>query len=134
MTFDPALTTPKDQVRQRIGDTEVVGAQVQDETIAAYLGTMSVLGAARQLCLDLAAKWARVGTVTLDDQQQRGEAISKHYLDLAAQLAKEDAKTSPGVSNTGSIFVGGLDDCRGPIDGQAYSYGAFVVGNHTSGP
>jgi hypothetical protein len=115
-TFNPALTTPKDQVRQKVGDTNVAAALIQDETIEAYLATKTVIGAAVQLCLDLAARFARVGTVTLDDQQQRGETISKQYLELASRLQREEGTPSPGAASTGAIIVGGVGDYRGPID------------------
>jgi hypothetical protein len=116
-TFDPELADPKDRIRQRIGDTDPASAQVQDETIEAYLlSGLSELGVARQLCLDLAAKWATASTVTLDDQQQRAEGVYKHYIDLAAQIGKLMAPPTGQGSVAGSIIVGGLNDTRGPLD------------------
>lgn len=136
-TFNPALSTDRDKVRQKIGDADVADAQVQDETIDAYLNAYSqspspVLKTAHQLCLDLAAKWARYGTVTIDDQQQRAENTSKAYLLLASTIADEMRDTAASASSFGAIMVGGLDDCRGPID--AYTYDIFVTRIPPSGP
>lgn len=121
MTFDPSLTNPTDRIRQRIGDTEVGKAQVQDETIKAYLEMgYTELTTARRLCLDLAAKWAGVGDVTLDDQAQKMSAISKRYIELAAAIAAEERPATPASAAAAGIIVGGLDDCRGPIDANLY--------------
>lgn len=124
VTFDPALSTDKDKIRQRLGDTDEATAQLQDETIQAYLDSgMSELGAARQLCLDLAAKWAAVGDVTLDDQRQIASKIYAHYIELAGQLALQESKAAPGSSASPNLLVGGLTDPRTAIqDRPAIDY------------
>lgn len=71
---------------------------------------------AYQLALDLAAKWARFGTTTLDDQQQRYETIQKHYMELARTLKAEMGASTPAAGATGAIIVGGIGDTTGPID------------------
>lgn len=133
VTFDPALTAPKDRIRQRIGDTDVNRAEVQDETIAAYLDQgLTELSTARRLCLDIAAKYARVGDVTLDDQMQRSGQIYQHFIDLAEQLRLEEVPATPASVASPGIIVGGLNDCRGPLD---CDYGSgFVVGIPQTGP
>lgn len=135
VTFNPDLGTAIDRIRQRIGDADTTNAQVQNETITAYLAVTgkTELEVARQLCLDLAAKWARFATTTLDDQQQRSETIHKHYLTLAEAIMGEIRLTASNPTSTGGITVGGLDDCRGPIDPWPY-YGGFVVGIPRTGP
>lgn len=92
------------------------------------------LRVAYQLALDLAAKWARYGTTTLDDQQQRAESIYKHYLELAQELKTELGKGSAGSGSTGAIVVGGIGDTRGPIDPWPDSLESFIVGIPRSGP
>lgn len=94
---------------------------------------MSELQAAIRLCLDLAGFYASVGTVTIDDQQQRGEDIYQHYLDLAARLGKEEAVTPPTPTSAGAILVGGLNDCRGPLEGCCDIYGGGIVGRYARG-
>lgn len=65
---------------------------------------------AHQLCLDLAARFAKMGDVTLDDQMTRASHIYKHYIDLAAKIASQ-MKASADASMT-SVMVGGLGDDR----------------------
>lgn len=76
---------------------------------------MSELAVARRLCLDIAARFAGVGDVTLDDQMQRTGQIYQHYVDLAREIGLEE-KGATGAGASGSaIIVGGIGDCRGPI-------------------
>lgn len=75
---------------------------------------------AYQLAVDLAAKWARFGTTTLDDQQQRAEQVYKHYLELAQKLKNELTSSSAGAASKGAMVVGGIGDTRGPIDALPY--------------
>lgn len=124
-TFDPGLADDVSKVRQKIGDTAVAKAQIQDETIQAYLDTpMTILGAAKRLALDLAAKWASVGDVMIDDQLQRASHISKAYIDLAQALAKEEMGSTPASPSGGgaAIMVGGIGDRRGPLDDCPAAY------------
>lgn len=112
-TFDPTLPTAKDRIRQRIGDTDVTAARIQDETIAAYLaGNLSELGVARQLCLDLAAYYAGLGDSNIDNQMSRNSQIYTHYINLAGQIAREIGAPAGGGAMSGAIFVGGLTETR----------------------
>lgn len=66
--------------------------------------------------MDLAAKWAKFGTTTLDDQQQRSESVYKHYLEMARKFEVELTTGTAAAGSTGAIIVTGLNDCRGPIE------------------
>lgn len=115
-TFSPALTTSRDKVRQKIGDTKSVGHQIEDETIDTYLNVLTVPGTARQLCLDLAAKWAGVADITVDDQMQRISQVRANYLALAERFRLEDLPATAASVSFPRIMVGGIGDCRGPLD------------------
>lgn len=124
ITFNPALPSATDRIRQRIGQTDLVNAKIQDETIQAYLDQdMSELGVAYQLCLDLAALYAGIGNTQIDNQLSRNDQISKHYLDMASVILREMKGDTAGGANTGAIIVGGIGDTRGPLqDCPASSY------------
>jgi phage terminase large subunit-like protein len=112
-TFDPALATPKDRVRQKLGDTVVANALVQDETIAYYLTTeaLSETYTAARLARDLAAQFAREVSFTVDGQGQKDGDLSRQFEALAerleAQAATEAAAVAAGGSYTGGIVVTG---------------------------
>lgn len=117
VTFDPALATPKDRIRQRIGDTTIARAKIQDETIAYYLAQgFSELRAAQRLCLDLAAQYAPLGDITIDRQLSKTSQIYDHYISLAAAIGEELAKATVASSATPMMVVGGIGDRRGPLD------------------
>ncbi len=116
-TFDPALTTAKDRVRQRIGQTDLATTRVQDETIAHYLESKTELGTARQLCLDIAAAYAPIGDVTLDDQQQKGGKIYERYIAMAAEIFEEMGIPLTDGAAAGAVLVMGVGDNRGPLEG-----------------
>lgn len=116
------------QVRQRLGDTSCERAEVQDETIQAYLTMTSnnVLQTCHKLALDLQAKYARYADVTVDDQLQRFKHIYDNYTKLADRFAREIAALPPstdGAAGFSPIVVGGLGDCRGPLDNCCDDYG-----------
>lgn len=125
-TFNPNLATPKDRIRQRIGDVDFsrAPAQVQDETIAAYLSQgFTELRCAARLCRDIAARYANVGDLMIDGQRSSTGKIYDHYISLAAQIeAEERPATQAQVdSGQGAVLVGGIGDCRGPIDCDPWS-------------
>lgn len=117
-------------MRQKIGDTNVKvesKIEVQDETIQAYLNTLGgVSETAYQLALDLAAKYAKYGDVTVDDQLQRYKHIYDNYVALAERLGREIGKvavpTAAAIARPG-IMVSGVGDCRGPLDDCCNDYG-----------
>jgi hypothetical protein len=112
-TFDPTLKDDVSQVRQRIGDVVTLGAQVQDETIQAYIDQgMTILVCARRLCLDLSALWTRkAATVTIDDQRSDFSKVAAHYLTLAAEIDREMAPvTTTAASGDPGIYV--TSGCR----------------------
>lgn len=133
-TFDPTLAAAKDRIRQRIGDTDPTRARIQDETIAAYIAQgMTELGVARRLCLDIAAVYAGIGDVHLDDQRQSYGQIYQHYMDLARAIAAEERPASSAAAAGSRIIVGGIGDCRGPIDSWADESG-YLPGIPITGP
>lgn len=117
-TFNPALTSPLDRVRQLIGDTDAEHQELQNETILAYLGSNSVeLAVAYQCALDLQAKYSRIVQVTVDHQSSYGQQVSDAYAKLAASLLSRLRQTAVGsTEDSTGIFVGGIGDCRGPYD------------------
>lgn len=130
-TFNANLADPISKVRQKIGDTDTTNVEVQDETITAYLTEKGgvVLQVAHQLALDLAAKYARYADTTVDDQLTRFKHVYDNYIKLADRLGKEIAAlapTSPASAAQPGIYVGGIGDCRGPLDSccdDVYGYG-----------
>lgn len=109
-TFSPDLADDVSKVRQRIGDTDVSKAQIQDETITAYITGqgLTVLATARRLCLDLAGVWSRkAAMITLDDQRSDFSKVATHYITLATEIEKElrpvvsvDGAADPGLYMT----------------------------------
>lgn len=122
-TFDPSLSAPLDRVRQLIGDTAVTLArdvEVQDETITAYLTVQNgnELRVAWLLAGDLMAKYARQVEIAVDHQTSRADQAFAQYRLLREMLGerlKEAQTADPSIGFTG-VFVGGLDDSRGPFD------------------
>jgi hypothetical protein len=119
-TFNPGLLTPLDRVRQLIGDTDVNAPKFDDATITFYLQKpLSEFRAASALAYDLAAKYAGMADVTVDDQLTRASHLFDHYSKLAARLLAQDQETpnpSAGSAYGGGVIVTGLGDCRGPLD------------------
>lgn len=119
-TFNINLATSIDRIRQRIGDTDVSDATkvaAQNETIQAYLDQgFSELKTAARLCRDIAAQYAKVGDVNLDNQLSRTSQIFKHYIDLAIAIEAEERKATTTAATFSNIMVGGLSDTRGPLD------------------
>lgn len=118
-TFSPSLTTPKDKVRQALGDTDPAQALVQDETIDVLLGgsDASVLSVAAELAHNLAAQFARKVTFDVDGQGKRYSDLMEHYRTLAADLAARDRRARASEADAdavaaaeaigGGIMVGG---------------------------
>lgn len=120
-TFDPALKDDVSLVRFKIGDTNVDNprkTEVQDETIEFLLQSQSVGEAAYNIVLGIAAKYARYGDVTVDDQLQRYKHIYDNYMKLAERLGREIGVvvTTPAAALSPPIMVMGLNDRRGPLD------------------
>lgn len=117
-SYNASLNTATSRVRQLLGDTSTPKHEVEDETIAAYLATTrSELATAAQLAEDLAAKYARAVDTTHDHQSTYASQAMQQYLKLAERLRARMA-ASPGATSSGfsGVFVGGIDDCRTPID------------------
>lgn len=117
-TFDPTLSSPRDRIRQLIGDTDSTHPQIPDETIDYYTGVDSVeLSVAYKLALDLAARYARYPQITVDHQMTNAVQISANYRALAAELLTQLRNGSAGATeDQPGIVVTGIGDCRGPYD------------------
>ena len=106
-TFDPALADPVSQVRQRLGDTDGTAVLVQDETILAYLATLSPLRTAARLARDIAARFARVVSSKGDQQETTASDLFKHFSELAVVLEREAAAEIAQATPVQGITVGG---------------------------
>lgn len=118
-TFNPALSSPLDRVRQTIGDTDSTSVELPDETINAYLTQMgnSVLQVAYQCANDLAAKWSRFVEITVDHQTSRGQQVADNYRKLAAALWTQIQQEGGGATeDTPGIWSTGAGDLTGPYD------------------
>lgn len=94
-TFNPALASPLDIARQRLGDTDTNDALFPDETYTVLLGNGASarlpVRVAAQLASDAAARFARKVTMDVDNQGKRYSDLQKHYADLAVRLGNEAA-------------------------------------------
>lgn len=110
-------------MRLELGDTTLTNPEVQDETITYYLQTkqLTVLGAAAALAWTIAAKYAKLADVTMDDQLTRYSHVYENWTNLATRLTADAAAESvvptpaTATAGVGSVIVTGIGDCRGPI-------------------
>lgn len=122
-TFNISLATPLDRVRQLIGDTNVAAAkdvEIQDETISYYLSAENgnELRVAWLLACDLMGKYARQVEIAVDHQTSRADQAFAQYAKLKLMLEDRMRQAQTADINTGftGVYVGGLDDARGPYD------------------
>jgi len=111
-TFDPALSTPKDQVRDYIGDTNVSpesSAKLSDEQITARLmqNDNDALKTAIVCASSIAAKYADQADTTVGDVSVRLSQIADRYTKLCASL-KQMAKDDLVSSGVAAPFAGGI--------------------------
>lgn len=107
----------KDTVRLLVGDTDASEPQLQDEEIAFFLAesSNSVYGAASIACRSLAAKYARMVDVEVDQNGMNSKfsQMQKAYDALAIRFERESKKRSAsgglGVPAAGGIR---LDETR----------------------
>ena len=118
VSYDPALTTAKDQVRLIIGDTDIADAFLQDGEINFFLTAEgNVQLAAIAACLAIAIKLARdADTVKIDVISLSSDKSAQYYLDLAARL-----RTKLNQSGGFTIFAGGLTDANGNESKPAFT-------------
>lgn len=99
---------PKDRVRQKLGDTDVTAALVQDETIAYYLSLpMGETATAARLARDLSARFSQQVDFSVDGQGQKNGDRARNFAALADRLERE-AETEAGPVVAGSISSGGI--------------------------
>lgn len=124
-TFSPSLATPRDRVRQLIGDIDTTHQEIPDETITYYFTLETTeLGVAYRLALDLEAKYIRMVQVTVDHQTTYAQQIAQAYRKLADRLYADIQRSVQGATPaTSGIYVGGLSDTGGLKDYDgAYDY------------
>lgn len=109
-TFSADLSNNVSKVRQFLGDTDITVAKVQDETINAYLGSLSVELTAAQLADDLAASYADRVDTAIERDQTRNSQLYDHYTKLAGRLRKLAGKNAGPTPDAGfsGISVGGV--------------------------
>lgn len=89
-TYDPNLSTPTDQIRLYLGDTDVTAALFSNEEIAAiYAIEKTTLGAASTLASSLAAKFARRVSTSLDGLSVQYSDMAKQFSALAQSLRQQ---------------------------------------------
>src|ERR1700752_2900926 len=107
-SYNPDLSTAVSRVRQRLGDTSNTApflALVQDETITAYLVSLTELKTASRLTRDISAQYARLVDSEGDRQNSKASQLSKQYAELAARLEAEAMQEQGAPSAPSSITV-----------------------------
>ncbi len=137
-------TSTKDQIRFLLGDVDTADFQMQDEELVyAYAVSGSTRGAAAMCAEALAAKYARLTSVSADGVSMGFNQLSAQFLKLAVELRQKEAiyramPTLGGVSisdmdtvlsNTDrvpDIFrIGIHDDPPSSLDGIPARFGAL---------
>lgn len=122
-TYDPSLDDDISRVRRLIGDVVAATVKMPDETITAYLLTKGVLGAAAQCAYDLAAQYAVMVDMEVDNQNNKASQLSAQYTALGDRLtAQATAKAAADVSGFSGVYVGGIGDHRGADLRTPYEY------------
>jgi len=107
-TYDPSLSTPKDQVRFRIGDTEVSPVEMalfSDEEITAQLMATGddVSAASIAIVRGLISRYSRMSTISVGDTSIQAGNLAKQYRDLLADLERAAATASSAAPFAGGI-------------------------------
>ena len=89
-TLATLATTPKDQVRLMIEDTDTTDQQLQDEEIQFFLTQEGSVSRTAARCAEtLAAKYARQADRKVGDMSLSASQRSKAYLELAARIRQQ---------------------------------------------
>lgn len=117
-TFDPTLSSKKDEVRDLIGDTDTDNVFLEDERIEAYLTLENdnVLDAAVRACRAIVAQLAREVNYQASTLRQDAAQAYQHYQSLLDELEAKSDKVFGAP-----IFVHSGDDERAPT---------FEIGQH----
>ncbi|MDR3691184.1 MAG: hypothetical protein P4L46_17520 [Fimbriimonas sp.] len=104
-TFDPHLSSLRDQIRLRLADTSPASAVFQDETIDAMLGFYSYDEACAQLAESAGAEFARMAS-TVDNGPLRYEYQERAaFFKGLAESIRSLAQPAPGAPPfTGATF------------------------------
>jgi hypothetical protein len=109
-SYDPSLSTPKDQVRFRIRDTNVTpvsNAKLSDEEIEAMLMLYdgNVMAASIACAQSIAFSYAGQADTTVGDVSVRLSQIATRYSALASELSKQVQSDSRALAVP---FTGGI--------------------------
>jgi hypothetical protein len=140
-TYSPSLSDPLSKVRFEIGDvgkgdgTFPNPAEIDDATITSLLTLNAdvVLRAAASAAWSLAAKYASMVDIDVDNQLTRASQRYKQYSDLAKRLDERAAAGVPpnAVAVSGyeaGPMVTGIGDTRGAL------WDAWGDGGYPKGP
>lgn len=115
-TFDEALGTDRDKVRDLIGDTDDADQQLSDESIVLALsvaGGNIVLAAARS-ARKLMARYARRVTTSVGSYSEQMSDLYTHYKDLAETLEMQStAVSAPSFGYVAAALA--TEETDGPI-------------------
>lgn len=129
-TYDPTLDTPLDQVRFRIGDTEPLDPQLQDEEINAILVlTNNAVPAACLVALDsLIARYARHVDKWVGDLKILAHQRYDQYSALRDKIAVGGgAPAIAGIPTAGGVYIADKVAARA---NTSLVQGAFRIGLH----
>lgn len=105
--YDDTLPTDKDKVRFYIADTDESRQLVSDPAIDAMISLYEdVFEASAALADGLAARFARVASITVDGLVIKGADRAEQYRILASNLRRQSALSAGGA--LGVPFVGGV--------------------------
>lgn len=99
---DPS-SSPRNELRYLIGDTDTADKQVQDEELDYHLtkNGNNAVSAAIDACEALAAKYARRVNREVGDLRIESERLMDHYIKLAKRLQKNKS-----IRGAAGIFIG----------------------------
>ena len=101
-SYDPNLSTDKDQVRFNIGDTDSTDQQLSDEEINALLvSTGSVQAASVKACEGLIAKYARYAAQATGGISIQWNQLQDHYRKLIDDI-------NSGAGTLAVTYAGGI--------------------------
>lgn len=129
-TYDPQLDTSLDQVRFRIGDTDPLDPQLQDEELNALLATTNDnVAATSLLALDaLIARYARFADKWVGDLKILAHQRYEQFAALRDKIAVGGgAPAMAGIPTAGGVYI--ADKVSARLN-TSLVQGAFRTGMH----
>ena len=111
-SYDPNLSTDKDLIRFKLGDTIDNGHQLEDEEIKATLVTNVFNNALLECCRSVLAKLAPKVTYSIGPESVSLSEVFAHYQSLYEVLSKQISKSTsaPSPCTSTPIFRVGMHD------------------------